>query len=432
LRRQQAGCKFATISVSLSYLANGRCPCKSFLKSTFFALAYPVQYAAMNILLLAPQPFYSERGTPIAILNLAKVLGEAGHQIDLVTFPGGVDVDIPNTTIIRTWTIPFIKKIPVGFSPQKILYDMLLFGISLRKVLTKRYDVIHSNEETIYIGMALAPLRRSKLIYDMDSSLSDQLVEKWPALNTVKGIFNWFEGLAVRRADRVIAVCPALREIAESYDENTPVDVLEDVIMDGGHHDDDAAEDLRRYLPDDGKLMLYVGNLEHYQGVDLVIEAMASGAIHEKLHFLVIGGMVEHDLERCKTLSHELGIADRVFFLGPRPVTHLMDYLEQADVLISPRTKGVNTPMKIYSYLGAGVPIVATDIPSHTQVLHDDNACTVEATPVALAEGINRVLDDEEYAQRLGWNAKQEAEERFSFNAFRKQLNSIYAQLEEQ
>ena len=386
----------------------------------------------MNILLLAPQPFYSERGTPIAILNLAKVLGEAGHQIDLVTFPGGVDVDIPNTRIIRTWRMPFIKKIPVGFSPQKILYDLLLLGISLRKTLGKRYDVIHANEETVYIGMALAPLRRSKLIYDMDSSLSDQLVEKWPALNAIKGFFNWFEGLAVKRADRVIAVCPALREIAERYDSNTPVDVLEDVIMDEKGHDDGAAENLRTYLPDDGKLMLYVGNLEHYQGVDLVIEAMASGDIHEKLHFLVIGGMVENDLERCKTLSHQLGIADKVFFLGPRPVTHLMAYLEQADILVSPRTKGVNTPMKIYSYLGAGVPIVATDIPSHTQVLNDDNACTVDATPAALVVGINRVLDDEAYGQKLGENAKREAEERFSFNAFRKQLNHIYTQLEQE
>lgn len=387
----------------------------------------------MNILLLAPQPFYSERGTPIAIMNLANVLGEAGHQIDLVTFPGGVDVDIPNTRIIRTWNIPFIRKIPVGFSPQKILYDLLLLGISLRNILTTRYDVIHANEETVYIGMILAPLRKSKLIYDMDSSLSDQLVEKWPALNVIKGFFNWFEGLAVKRSDRVIAVCPALRDIAESYDKHTPVDVLEDVIMEEAHHsDDETAEDLRAYLPGDGKLMLYVGNLEHYQGVDLVIEAMASGDIHEKLHFLVIGGMVENDLERCKTLSHELGIADKVFFLGPRPVTHLMDYLKQADILISPRTKGVNTPMKIYSYLGAGVPIVATDIPSHTQVLHESNACTVDATPAALVEGINRVLDDENYARNLGENATKEAETRFSFAAFSRKLNSIYSALEEQ
>ena len=108
-----------------------------------------------------------------------------------------------------------------------------------------------------------------------------------------------------------------------------------------------------------------------------------------------------------------------------------MDYLEQADILVSPRTKGVNTPMKIYSYLGAGVPIVATDIPSHTQVLNDANACTVAATPEALVQGINRVLDDDDYAEKLGRNAKQEAEERFSFNAFRKQLNHIYTQLGE-
>ena len=70
----------------------------------------------MKILLLAPQPFYTQRGTPIAIRNLAAVLGEAGHEIDLLTFPGGSNVDLKNTRIRRLWKIPFFGDVPVGFS----------------------------------------------------------------------------------------------------------------------------------------------------------------------------------------------------------------------------------------------------------------------------------------------------------------------------
>ena len=81
----------------------------------------------MKILLLAPQPFYTQRGTPIAIRNLASVLGDAGHQIDMLTYPGGIDVSLPNTQITRLWKIPFIDEVPVGFSFKKILYNFLMF-----------------------------------------------------------------------------------------------------------------------------------------------------------------------------------------------------------------------------------------------------------------------------------------------------------------
>ena len=69
----------------------------------------------MKILLLAPQPFYTQRGTPIAIRNLASVLGDAGHQIDMLTYPGGIDVALPNTQITRLWKIPFIDGCLLDF-----------------------------------------------------------------------------------------------------------------------------------------------------------------------------------------------------------------------------------------------------------------------------------------------------------------------------
>ena len=100
----------------------------------------------MKILLLAPQPFYTQRGTPIAIRNLASVLGAAGHHIDLLTYPGGNDVQLENTRILRLWKIPLLGDVPVGFSIQKLLYDFLMFFTVFWRVLSNRYDVIHAVE----------------------------------------------------------------------------------------------------------------------------------------------------------------------------------------------------------------------------------------------------------------------------------------------
>ena len=382
----------------------------------------------MNILLLAPQPFYTQRGTPIAIRNLASVLGEAGHHIDLLTYPGGTDVELVNTRILRLWKIPFIGEVPVGFSIQKLLYDFLMLFAVFWKVLTNRYDVIHAVEESVYIALIFAPLKGSRVIYDMDSSMADQLLEKWHWLKRVKGFLDWFEGLAVRYSTRVIAVCQALVDKAHSYGSDTPVDLLTDTVLEIENDSGQQAEDLRSLAPEDHQLMLYIGNLEHYQGVDTVIEAMAQ--VTSKVTFIVIGGIPE-DIQRCSALAKQYGVDKHVVFPGPRPVQLLQNYLEQADWLVSPRTKGVNTPMKIYSYLGAGVPVIATNIASHTQVLNEFNACLVEPDPAGIASGINKVAGDQAYAKRLAKQAKKDADELYSYQAYKHHLVEIYQGLEE-
>lgn len=106
-----------------------------------------------------------------------------------------------------------------------------------------------------------------------------------------------------------------------------------------------------------------------------------------------------------------------------------MVYLAYASVLISPRLDGTSTPLKIYSYLHAEKPIVATSIPSHTQVLTPDTAMLVEPNKEAFAEGIIRVLRDPELAHRLGKNAHEYAKEKFNHQDYRAKVNQIYKSL---
>ena len=257
--------------------------------------------------------------------------------------------------------------------------------------------------------------------------MADQLLEKWSWLSRVKGFLDWFEGLAVRYSTRVIAVCQALVDKANSYGSDTPVDLLTDTVLEIENDSGEQAENLREQVPQGHQLMLYIGNLEHYQGVDTVIQAMAEVA--SNITFIVIGGIPE-DILRCQVLAQEVGVEKQVVFAGPRPVQLLQDYLEQADWLVSPRTKGINTPMKIYSDLGAGVPVIATNIASHTQVLTDKNACLVEPDPSSIALGINKLASDPEYAKRLAAQARHDADELYSYQAFKHHLVEIYQDLE--
>jgi glycosyltransferase involved in cell wall biosynthesis len=262
----------------------------------------------------------------------------------------------------------------------------------------------------------------------MDSSLADQLLEKWAFLAPMKKVFYSLERLAIRGSDGVVAVCDELAERALSCDPNKRVTVLRDVPLESDPFGE-PAEDLRETCAIRGLLMLYVGNLEHYQGMDLLLDGFARAQPAQQMSLVVIGGQRD-DIERYRSKAEALGLKDSVHFLGPKPIGQLSGYLRQASILASPRLTGNNTPMKIYSYLAAGKAILATNIASHTQVMDSSCAVLVEPTPEGQAAGIERLASDEQLRERLGDAAKALAKSRYSIDVFKKTVTDEYYFLE--
>jgi glycosyltransferase involved in cell wall biosynthesis len=174
---------------------------------------------------------------------------------------------------------------------------------------------------------------------------------------------------------------------------------------------------------------LYVGNMEKYQGIDLLLKAFS--LVDTKVigcSLVCIGGTAE-DIDTYTAQAHRLGISGRVFFIGPRPVDDLGMYLQQADVLVSPRTEGENTPMKIYSYMDSGRPILATRITSHTQVLDADNAFLVDPEPASMAAGLTEILSVSSVARQRAEKAKLKVAAEYSRTAYEKKLIQFYDEL---
>ena len=92
----------------------------------------------MRILMVAPQPFYTERGTPMNIKIMCQILCDANHHIDLLTFPTGKDVLQKNLKIIRVPNILRTKTIPIGLSYIKFIYDIFIAVMALWLVMTKK------------------------------------------------------------------------------------------------------------------------------------------------------------------------------------------------------------------------------------------------------------------------------------------------------
>ena len=116
-------------------------------------------------------------------------------------------------------------------------------------------------------------------------------------------------------------------------------------------------------------------------------------------------------------------------FLGPRPWEQLGTYLQQADILVSPRTLGSNTPMKVFSYLESGTPVLATSLSMHTQVLDSDIALLVDPTPLEMARGMCALLEDETLRQTLSQAAKDRIHECFRSEILDSKLSEFYQEL---
>ncbi|MBN1779934.1 glycosyltransferase [bacterium] len=374
-----------------------------------------------KILMVAPEPIFEPRGTPFSVVGRLKALSDMGIGVDLVTYPMGENVCLPGVRFIRIPAVPGIRKIKIGPSFQKIPLDFLLMICTLRQLFLGSYDLIHTHEEAGFWGTLFSRWFGVPHIYDMHSSLPQQLRNfEFTQSGTVRRIFESMESWVLKYASAVITICPDLEQhVARLFPERGSV-LIENVVDYGTvFGEQDRSAEIKNALKLKGKkVALYTGTLEPYQGLDLLIES----AVHvirknPNVVFLIVGGHREQvGLYRRK--AEQAGVNNHVIFTGQVKPQEINSYIGCADVLVTPRISGTNTPLKIYAYLRSGVPIVATRILTHTQVLDASVACLAEADPHAFAEGVNRVLDDSAYRNALVKKAAALADAEYSYTVY--------------
>jgi glycosyltransferase involved in cell wall biosynthesis len=382
----------------------------------------------MRILMIAPEPFFSPRGTPISIYHRLNAFSRLGMRVDLVTYHVGQDMDIPGVRIFRIPRLPLIRRVKVGPSYIKPLLDLFLFFKAAAMLHAGRYDVIHAHEEAAYFSIPLAALSGSRLLYDMHSSLPQQLANYGFTRSAVlTALLARLERAVIRRADGIITICPDLRRHVDRHGgggkqfliENTSVG---EPLKNPGRQ----AADLRNRLGLGEKpLVVYTGTFEQNQGLELLIEgAPEVVAEFPEVVYLFVGGRSDQ-IERLRRLAAQRGIQKNILFPGTRPLDEIPVYLAAADVLVSPRSEGTNTPLKIYSYLAAGRAILATDLETHRQVLDEQTALMVLPTASGLAGGLRGLLRDRSRREMLARGARRRVREKYSYRSYLEKTREV-------
>jgi len=338
------------------------------------------------------------------------------------------DVEMPGLRIVRSMAPPFVSRVRIGPSWAKVPLDALLSLTALRLAVTRRYDVIHSHEEGGAIGIVLAALLRKPHLYDMHSSLPQQISNfGYGRFKGLASFFGWIERLMIKRSGVVIVICEDLDDTVKALNLPVPTVLIENAAGSGAAPSAGTGLVVRRSLGlgETTPVVLYTGTFEAYQGLDLLYHAMRVVVTARPEARLVMVGGEPAQVAGARAAVERLGLSSAVIFTGQRPADEVPAYLDAATALVSPRSSGTNTPLKIYQYLRSGRPIVATRLRTHTQVLNDDVAILTGATPDELAQGLLRALSDPS-AVAIGERARALAATKYSDEAFVEKTRRAY------
>jgi len=351
----------------------------------------------VRILMIIPQVFYSTRGTPISAYHRIRELISYGHEVEVLTYKLGAkppDLDIP---IYRSHGPHFASEIKAGPSQLKIWFDVLLFLNLIYRLMRRRYDALYAHEEGAFLARIVGGFFRTPYVYDMHSSLPRQIRDwDFSRKRWVVNLFGWVEKFSVRGARVVVAISPAVEQVALTVRPDAPVVVIvnhyETPAAAAGF--DSSAARSRHGISADTKLVVYTGSFVALQALDMLIASapIVRGRIPD-VRFLLVGGSPK-EIDELSALAAKFNVADCFIFETNRPQYEMPGYMASADVLVSPRVAGINPPGKLVSYLASERPVVATNTLVHNQILDQSRAILTDPTPQQFAEGIITGLTD--------------------------------------
>ncbi len=374
----------------------------------------------MKILMIAPEPFFEPRGTPFSEYSRIKALCHLGHTIDLVTYPLGQDIQINGLHIFRSLKPPFVRSVKTGPSISKIFLDFFLFFKAAGRLFRdrKKYDIIHTHEEACIMGAFFSSITKIPHLYDMHSSLVQQMTNfGFTKSKIIIGFFKWMEKKSLKKAASIIVICRALYDYASTITAKEKLTIIENFIDENLTAADLDRERLSQVEKEIGKgenkIIMYTGTLEKYQGIPLLIESMTH--LPGDFRLVLIGGKPKQ-IEEVKHLVETNRLTGRVLLLGQKKPDEIPYYLGAADVLVSPRTLGTNIPLKIYAYLKSGIPVVATNLYTHTQSINQDIAILTDPEPGKFAAGILEAVSGK--GKIISKNAAAFCRENYSYERY--------------
>lgn len=384
----------------------------------------------MRVLVIAACPLPWPRGTPIRIHRMAEALVARGHEVHLATYPLGDDSVAVSYRLHRIGSPDTEMDASPGPSLKKLLWlDPQLWRLVRRLLATHEFDVIHAHH---YEGLitALSARRADQavpVIYDAHTLLSTELPHY--RFHLPRRLVTYFGGALDRnlppRADHVIAVTERMRQWfhAAAAIPSSNLSLIPNGVEQGHFGPEKTNGGVPRRANGHAPRIVFAGNLADYQGIGTLLEAFALLRRQSGNARLLL--VTDSELGEWENNIRELDLGAAVEVVRSDFDT-LPGHLDAADVLVNPRSGCDGIPQKLLNYMAAGKPIVS--FRGSAPVLENErNGLVVPDGDVqGFAAAIERLLQAPDFARQLGAAARQDIEERYSWQGVAKHVESVY------
>jgi len=380
--------------------------------------------------MLAPTPYFADRGCHVRIYEEARSLRSQGHDVRIVTYHIGRDM--PGIPTIRTPNIPWYTRLEAGPTLHKLYLDVLIFFKAAMLIPEFRPDLIHAHlHEGGFIGYFLKKLAGIPLLLDYQGSLTGECIDHgfFGASSLPARIFRKIEQIINRCADGIITSSGSgASELISGWgmepDKVTPLidGVDTDIFLPG----EQAEARLLLGIDPDIPVVAYLGLMNRYQGTDLLLDSIELlKATGTKALFLIMGFPDQH----YRIEAEKRGLSDMIRFTGKVDYKDAPLMLTAADIAVTPKLSPSEANGKIYNYMACGLPVVAFDTPVNREALGDTGIYARYDDMDNFAEKIQDLLSNSEERRSLAEKTREKAVQEHSWASRGQMLVAIYHRL---
>ena len=381
----------------------------------------------LKILMLAPTPYFADRGCHVRIYEEARALRSEGHDVRIVTYHLGRDM--PDIPTVRIPHIPWYSRLEAGPSLHKLYLDVLLFWKAVLLIPDFRPDLIHAHlHEGAFIGYILKKISGIPLLFDYQGSLTGECIDHgfFNATSRLAGVFKSIERMIHRGVDRIItSASSGTADLINTWNVPAPkvsplIDAVDTTIF--APRSQHAGREVLG-IPSDAIVVAYLGLMNRYQGMDLLLDSieLIKRAGH-KILFLVMG----FPDDRYRVEAQLRGLSDMIYFTGKVDYKEAPLLLSAADLAITPKLSPTEANGKIFNYMACGLPVVAFDTVINREILGDTGVYANYGDAQDLATKITSLANDSTSIRQFSQSVRAKALNEHSWNSRGKELVKVY------
>lgn len=383
------------------------------------------------VLMIAPGPFFVDRGFGVAIYEQARALSARGVRVEVVCYPSGRNVAAVVTH--RPIPLPGYSASTIGPSPTRLPLWFFLLIKTLQVARRERPDLLHGHlHEGALIAAIVSRLTGVPWVFDFQGSLSLEMAEK-SALRPrslpfrgVTALERWIDKLAPQILVKSVVM---QRDLEDRFriEQSRIVRVMDGA--DPGVFSPREGDPLLRQrlgIQPDATVIGYLGLLTEQQGIDRLLRGVALlPPRHRDWHMLIMG----YPSYGPKRLAQELSLSPRVTFTGKVDYLNAPAYLALADLAVAPKVSRTEGNGKLYNYMGMALPVVSIDNPGNREILGEHAYYVEGEEPEDFARGIREALETRDTWGERGLRLRSRLQKRFTWDAVASRLLAAYEQV---